>query len=65
MLKAATDLTDQTSVKWIMGDLNARSVKWPLCEIMVLLWGLFLIAPKTVKMNFVRISGLKDAKTDQ
>lgn len=29
---------------------------------MVLLWGLFLIAPKTVKMNFVRSSGLKDAK---
>lgn len=65
MLKVANDLTAQTSVKGIVGDLNARSVKWPVCETMALLWGLFLVAPKTVTMDFVRSPGLKDAKTDQ
>lgn len=65
VLKAATDLKDQSSFKGIVGDLNARSVKWPVGETMVLLWGLFLVAPKTVRMNFVHSPGLKDAKTDQ
>jgi len=65
VLKAATDLKDQSSVKGIVGDLNARPVKWPVGETMVLMWGLFLVAPKTVRINFVHSQGLKDAKTDQ